>query len=137
MSTFRCDIVTPESLLFSEEVNFVSVPGSEGELGILAKHAPVVSTLKLGAIRVKREENSEPLAFAVTGGYVEIDGSKVVVLATRAVDASTVTLEEARASKAAAEQKLSALAEDDSRAAFYHDEIAFFELLESLHAARA
>jgi F-type H+-transporting ATPase subunit epsilon len=133
MASFRCDIVTPESLLFSEEVSFVSVPGSEGELGILARHAPVVSTLKLGAIRVKREEGGEPLAFAVTGGYVETDGSKVVVLATRAVDAATVTPDEARASRETAEQKLSALAEDDSRAAFYRDEIAFYGLLESLH----
>jgi F-type H+-transporting ATPase subunit epsilon len=136
MSTFFCDIVTPESLIFSEEVNFVSVPAAEGEFGVLAKRSPIMSTLNNGEIRVRRKEGDQFTRFAVSGGYVESDGSKVVVLASRAIDVSGVSLDEARASKAASEKMLATLAEEDSRAAFYHDELAWYTLLETL-ASRA
>jgi F-type H+-transporting ATPase subunit epsilon len=132
MSTFFCDIVTPESLIFSEEVNFVSIPAAEGEFGVLAKRSPIMSTLNTGEIRVRREEGGESLRFAVSGGYVESDGSKVVVLASRAVDVSKVNLDEMRAARAASEKKLAALGEEDSRAVFYRDELAWYTLLETL-----
>jgi F-type H+-transporting ATPase subunit epsilon len=132
MSTFFCDIVTPESLIFSEEVNFVSIPAAEGEFGVLAKRSPIMSTLNNGEIRVRREEGGEFLRFAVSGGYVESDGGKVVVLASRAVDVSKVNLDETRAAKAASEKKLEALAEEDSRAVFYRDELVWYTLLETL-----
>ncbi|MDR1184733.1 MAG: ATP synthase F1 subunit epsilon [Coriobacteriales bacterium] len=132
MSTFFCDIVTPESLIFSEEVNFVSIPAAEGEFGVFAKRSPIMSTLNNGEIRVKREEGGESLRFAVSGGYVESDGSKVVVLASRAVDVSKVDLDEMRAARDASEKKLAALAEEDSRAVFYRDELAWYTLLEKL-----
>jgi F-type H+-transporting ATPase subunit epsilon len=132
MSSIICDIVTPASLLFSEEVYSVSVPATEGEFGVLAKRAPIMSTLKSGVIRIRREENGEPLRFAVAGGYVESDGSKVVVLASRAVDVGTLDVDEVRREKTDAEKKLASLAEGDSQAAFYRDEVAWFKLLEAL-----
>jgi F-type H+-transporting ATPase subunit epsilon len=132
MSSIICDIVTPASLLFSEEVYSVAVPATEGEFGVLAKRAPIMSTLKSGAVRIRREEGGEPLRFAVAGGYVESDGSKVVVLASRAVDVGTLNIDEVRGEKTDAEKKLASLAADDSQAAFYRDEIAWFKLLESL-----
>ena len=131
MSTLTCDIVTPESLLFSEEVNFVSVPASEGEIGILSKRAPVMSTLKRGVVRIKREEHGETIAFAVAGGYVEADGNKVVVLADRADAVGRLDLEAVREAKAENEKKLASLAEDDSRSVFYRDEVAWYTLLET------
>jgi F-type H+-transporting ATPase subunit epsilon len=132
MATFICDIVTPENLLFSEEVSFVSVPATEGEFGVLAKRSPIMSTLNSGAINIRREESGEMLRFAVAGGYVESDGNKLVVLASRAIDVSTVDPDEARDSRAEAEKKLAALAEDDSRTAFYRDELVWYTLLETL-----
>jgi F-type H+-transporting ATPase subunit epsilon len=132
MSSIICDIVTPANLLFSEEVYSVAVPATEGEFGVLAKRTPIMSTLKSGAIRIRREEGGEPLRFAVAGGYVESDGRKVVVLANRAVDVGTLNVDEVRAEKTDAEKKLASLAEDDSQAAFYRDEIAWFKLLEGL-----
>jgi F-type H+-transporting ATPase subunit epsilon len=134
MATFICDIVTPESLLFSEEVHFVSVPATEGEFGALAKRSPIMSTLNSGAINIRREEGGEALRFAVAGGYVESDGNKLVVLASRAIDVSTVDPDETRENRAEAEKKLAALAEDDSRTAFYRDELAWYTLLEALLA---
>jgi len=131
MSSFLCDIVTPEALLFSEEVYFVSVPGSDGEFGVLERRAPIMSTLKLGVVRVKREEHGKDIVFAVDGGYVESDGHKLVVLADRAEEVGKLTLEQVREGKQQNEHKLTSLSEDDSRAAFYHDEVSWFTLLET------
>ncbi len=132
MSKFFCDIVTPEKELFSEEINFIVVPGSEGEIGLLAKHAPTISTLKLGEIRLKMEEDSETISYLVNGGYVEAIGTKVVVLASRAEKVGDTSLEDVRAKKADSEGKLSKVDESDSRAAFYRDEVAWYALMETL-----
>ncbi|MDR3037273.1 MAG: ATP synthase F1 subunit epsilon [Coriobacteriales bacterium] len=132
MSSLICDIVTPESLLFSEEVYLVSVPATEGGIGILSKRSPIMSTLGKGEVRIRREEGSEPLNFAVAGGYVESDGNKVVVLASRAADVGKLDAEQVRTEKTESEKKLAALSEDDSRAVFYRDEVAWYTLLESL-----
>ncbi|MDR1014944.1 MAG: ATP synthase F1 subunit epsilon [Coriobacteriales bacterium] len=134
MASFLCDIVTPASLLFSEEVSFVSVPATEGEIGILAKRSPIMSTLRGGEIRIKREEGDAALRFAVAGGYVESDGNKVVVLASRAVGVDTLDAEEVRVAKEASEKELAAFAADDSRAAFYRDELSWYTLLQALLA---
>ncbi|MCL1847071.1 MAG: ATP synthase F1 subunit epsilon [Coriobacteriia bacterium] len=131
MSTFSCEIVTPEKSLFSDQVYFVSVPASEGEIGILARRAPVMSTLKLGVVRVKREEQGESLAFAVAGGYVEADGRQVVVLADRAEAVGKLDLEQVQLAKAENEKKFAALSEGDSRSVFFRDEIAWYTLLEN------
>lgn len=131
MSSMLCDIVTPESLLFSEDVYFVSVPGKEGEMGFLPLHAPIMSTLRLGLVRVKKEDNGEAIAFAVDGGYVESDGRKIVVLADRAEAVGKLSLDKVLEAKADNQRKLDSLTTDDSRAAFYNDEIAWFSLLEA------
>ncbi len=132
MSKFLCDIVTPEKELFSEEINFIVVPGSEGEIGLLAKHAPTVSTLKMGEIRLKMEADSETESYLVNGGYVEAIGTKVVVLASRAEKLGSTDMSEVKAKKAEAEAKLSKADEGDSRAAFYRDEVAWYTLMETL-----
>ena len=131
MPSLICEIVTPASLLFSEEVNFVSVPASLGEIGVLAKRSPFMSTLKSGVVRIKREADSEAIAFAVSGGYVETDGRKLVVLANRAEAMDRFDLEGVREQKAQNEAKLAALASDDPLAAFFRDELAWYTLLET------
>jgi F-type H+-transporting ATPase subunit epsilon len=136
MASLICDIVTPTGLLFSEEIYFIAVPATQGEFGILPKRLPIMSTLKSGEIRVKREDGAVPQRFAVSGGYVESDGSKVVVLASRAADVSTLDAEEVHNAKLEAEKKLASLAADDSQAAFYRDETAWYALLERLIARR-
>ena len=80
MSTrVHVDILTPDKTLFSGEATYVGLPGVDGSLGVLAGHAPLITTLKAGdvTVRVEREEQR----FAVQGGTVEVLGGKVTVLA--------------------------------------------------------
>src|ERR671937_631852 len=80
MATFHFDLVSPEKLLFSGEVDQVDVPGSEGDFGVLAGHAPLVSSLRPGIMRVTA--NNQTQNMIVLGGFAEVatDG-KLTVLA--------------------------------------------------------
>lgn len=82
MATFRFDLVSPEQLVFSGEVEHVVVPGSEGEFGVMAGHAPVVAMLKPGILRILGEHEQRIL---VTGGFAEVTPQGLTVLADRAV----------------------------------------------------
>ncbi len=93
---FRLEIVTVEREVFAEEVDFVVVPGEGGELGILPRHAPLVSTLKTGELRIRRAGQVE--YFAVSGGFVQVRPDKVVVLADAAEHSEEI--DEARAQEA-------------------------------------
>ncbi|MCC6599810.1 MAG: ATP synthase F1 subunit epsilon [Crocinitomicaceae bacterium] len=75
----RVEIITPEKTLFEGEASFVYLPGSDGSLGVLNNHAPLISSLKKGAIRVK--EGSVEHTFQVKGGTVEVLSNKVIILA--------------------------------------------------------
>jgi len=98
------EIVTPERLVFSEEVDAVTLPGSEGELGVLPHHAPLVSTLGIGELRIRRGGEEE--LFAIAGGFVQVRPDKVVVMAETADIASEIDLEKAQQARADAEKAL-------------------------------
>ena len=78
------ELVTPEKLVRSEEVYMVVVPGSEGDFGVLEGHAPVMSTIRDGALQVYRTEKGEPELVAITGGFAEVNASGLTVLAEQA-----------------------------------------------------
>ena len=78
------DLVSPERLLLSDDVEMVTLPGSEGDFGVLAGHAPVISTLKPGVIEVTGGQESG-LRLFVRGGFAEVDGEKIIVLAEEAI----------------------------------------------------
>ena len=82
--TIHFDLVSPERLLLSEDVEMVTLPGAEGYFGVLAGHAPMLSALKPGVIEV-RNGGSGPLKLFVRGGFAEVDGQRVVVLAEEAI----------------------------------------------------
>ncbi len=82
--TIRFDLVSPERLLLSEDVSMVTLPGAEGYFGVLAGHAPMLSALKPGVIEVRNSGNG-PLKLFVRGGFAEVDGQRVVVLAEEAI----------------------------------------------------
>jgi F-type H+-transporting ATPase subunit epsilon len=82
--TIHFDLVSPERLLFSEDVHMVTLPGAEGYFGVLAGHAPLLSALKPGVIEVRNEGNG-PLKLFVRGGFAEVDGQRIVVLAEEAI----------------------------------------------------
>jgi F-type H+-transporting ATPase subunit epsilon len=100
----QLDIVTPERLAFSEEVDAVNVPGIEGELGILPHHAPLVSTLGVGELRIRRGSTEE--SFAIFGGFLQVLPDKVVVLAETADMASEIDLAKAEEARREAEKAL-------------------------------
>ena len=74
------DILTPEKKLFEGEVNSVKFPGTNGEFEILNNHAPIISTLTKGDIRVLNIKNEKEI-FNINGGVIEIQNNKIIVLA--------------------------------------------------------
>jgi len=108
--TLVCEIVTPERIVYTNEVEMVVVPTIDGEIGILPLHVPLVGALKPGEVRIKFGDTTE--WFAVAAGYIQVHEDKVIILADDAVIASQIDVERARQAKALAEQRL---AELDSR----------------------
>ena len=88
MATFHFDLVSPEKLLFSGEVEQVDVPGAEGDFGVLANHAPFVATLRPGILTVHRE--GEPQKIVVLGGFAEVAAGGLTVLAEVAAAAEEI-----------------------------------------------
>jgi F-type H+-transporting ATPase subunit epsilon len=83
MAKFQFDLVSPEKLLFSGQADQVDVPGSEGDFGVLAGHAPLISTLRPGILVMSRD--SEELKVVVNGGFAEVGPAGLTVLADMAV----------------------------------------------------
>ncbi|MEE8463009.1 MAG: F0F1 ATP synthase subunit epsilon [Acidobacteriota bacterium] len=98
------EIVTPEQLLFSGEVEEVVVPGSEGYLGILPGHAPLLSELQIGVISY-RQDSQETKVFC-RRGFVEVLPDRVSILAEAAELPDQIDVEQARAQQVEAEQQL-------------------------------
>jgi F-type H+-transporting ATPase subunit epsilon len=82
MATFQFDLVSPEKLLLSGEVDQVDVPGSEGYFGVLAGHAPLVAALRPGILTIKR--NNEEIKIVILGGFAEVSPTGLTVLADTA-----------------------------------------------------
>ena len=82
MPTMRLEIVTAEQVVYSEDVNSVLAPGTDGELGILPNHSPLLTTLKPGGIR--GDKDGDEIYMAVSGGFMEVLGNKVTILADTA-----------------------------------------------------
>jgi F-type H+-transporting ATPase subunit epsilon len=87
MATFHFDLVSPEQLVFSGEVEHVVVPGTEGEFGVLAGHAPLVAMLKPGILKILGPSEQRIL---VVGGFAEVGPEGLTVLADRAVPVEEV-----------------------------------------------
>lgn len=85
METLKLDIVTPEGKIFSNAVKSVTLPGSEGEFGVLPGHVGVVTTLSAGVIEIEKTDGKKELV-AINWGYVKVDEQSVDVLAEGAVD---------------------------------------------------
>lgn len=106
------EIVTPERLAYSDTVDSVQLPGIEGELGVLPHHAPLVSMLGVGELRIRKGAAEE--SFAIVGGFLQVRPDKVVVMAETADMASEIDLEKAQHAKREAEQALEGGARTDA-----------------------
>jgi F-type H+-transporting ATPase subunit epsilon len=98
--TFIVEIVSPERKVFSGNAEFAVFPGIEGQLGILANHAPILSALLPGEIKIIH--NGKPAYFAVSGGFLEIKENKVTVAAETCEAASEIDKDRAQRAKQAA-----------------------------------
>lgn len=97
MLKFRLEIVTAERLVYSDEVDVLTAPGIEGELGILAHHAPLMTMLQPGGLVIKK--GGEEICMAITGGFLEVRPDKVIVLADAAEKAEEIDIERAEAAR--------------------------------------
>ena len=106
MSTFLLEIITPERIAFSDQVEMIVVPGSEGVLGILPGHIPLFASLTEGEIKIVRK--GEEYFLAIGSGFLEVSREKVIVLVTAADHQEEINEEEVLNAKKRAEEILSA-----------------------------
>ena len=105
MPGIKLDIVTAEGVVFSEEVDMVLAPGIQGQLGILPHHTPLMTTLQLGELLVRK--GGEEFSLAITGGFLEVRPDRVIVLADAAERAEDISVARAEEAKRRAEERLS------------------------------
>lgn len=101
-------VVTPERQLLRESVVEVTVPGLDGQLGILPGHAPLMTELGIGELSYRTSTSSQPVVLAVISGFAEVLGDRVTVLAETAERAEEIDLARAEQAKARAEKRLAA-----------------------------
>jgi F-type H+-transporting ATPase subunit epsilon len=105
-------VVTPQRQLLRETVVEVTLPGAEGQLGILPGHAPLITELGIGELSYRAKNASEATVVAVISGFVEVLGDRVTVLAETAERPEEIDLKRAEEAKKRAEQRLAAAASD-------------------------
>lgn len=102
---FLCEIVTQERQVYSGEAEYVSLPGSEGRMGVLPNHAPMLTSLSFGEVMVRSKGEEEYIA--VGGGFAEIQPDRIVILADSAEYAEEIDIERAEQAREKAEQAMS------------------------------
>jgi len=105
MAGIRLDIVTAERVVYSDDVDVVVAPGIEGQLGILPHHAPLMTTLQAGELRVRK--GREEFFLAISGGFLEVRPDRIIVLADAAERAGEIDIVRAEEAKRRAEEQLS------------------------------
>jgi F-type H+-transporting ATPase subunit epsilon len=109
--TLLCEIVTPERIVYTNEVEMVIAPTLDGEVGILPLHAPLVTVLRPGELRVRYNDSKDVEWFAISGGYLQVHEDKVIVLADAAEHASRIDVERARQAQELAARRMAEIKE--------------------------
>jgi F-type H+-transporting ATPase subunit epsilon len=107
-------IVTPERQLLREAVVEITMPGADGQLGVLPGHAPLITELGIGELSYQAKDSSESVPVAVISGFAEILGDRVTVLAETAERPEEIDIPRAEEAKKRAEQRLAAAASDSN-----------------------
>ena len=100
----QCDIVTQERTVYSEQVDYVSLPGTEGIMGILPNHAPLLTALAFGEVMTRKDGDEQ--YFAIGGGFAEVQPDHVIILADSAEQADEIDFERAQKARARAEEAM-------------------------------
>jgi F-type H+-transporting ATPase subunit epsilon len=127
----RLEIVTPEAKAYSEDVDMVTLPGSEGDLGVYPNHIPLLTTLKPGEVRILK--NGQEKFLAVGEGFVEITGTSVSVLTDMALESSHI--DEGAVEKAIASAK-AAMKEDHAPEQMAAIQASLSKAVAQLHVKR-
>lgn len=104
MAQIHLEVVTPSGAVVSEEVDIVTAPGVGGEFGVLANHAPFLSTIKTGTLSFKKDKVSKYLM--VTGGFTEVSNNKITFLVESAEFGNDIDVDRALRAKERAEKRL-------------------------------
>ncbi len=116
MSTFDVSLVTPDGPVFEGEVEMLIVPGADGEIGVLARHAPLIAMLKAGSTRVHVTRNGEVREFATGPGFFKVEQDRALALVDDAVDAKEIDDARAREQLEAAQAELDRIERGESDA---------------------
>jgi F-type H+-transporting ATPase subunit epsilon len=115
--TFAVSLVTPEGAAFEGEVEMLVVPGADGEIGVLARHAPLVAMLNAGSTRIYRDRDSEDvLEFATGPGFFKVEQDRALALVDDAVEARHIDDARAREQLEQAQEELERLERGESEA---------------------
>jgi F-type H+-transporting ATPase subunit epsilon len=131
MATLKLEIVTPEKTAYSEDVEMVTLPGSEGELGVYPNHVPLLTTLNPGELRVLKGGRESFLA--IGEGFVEITGSTVSVLTDMALEPAVI---DESAAEAAVARAQAAMKEDLGKEEVAAVQASLQKALAQLHVKR-
>lgn len=105
-NTVHIDVVSAEASIFSGEAEFVVAPAGAGEVGIYPNHAPMITTIKPGALRIKLSDTAEETVIYLSGGMLEVQPGVITVLADTAIRGADLDEAKARAAKEAAEEAM-------------------------------
>ena len=131
MATLKLEIVTPETTAYSEDVEMVTLPGAEGELGVYPNHVPLLTTLNPGELRVLK--GGKETFLAIGEGFVEITGTSVSVLTDMALDVSAI---DENAAEAAVARAKAAMKEDLGSEEIAAVQASLSKALAQLHVKR-
>jgi F-type H+-transporting ATPase subunit epsilon len=120
--TIRCEIVSQDRTVFQGDVDIVILPGAAGEMGILPHHAPVLTILKYGVVKIRRQGKEE--LFAVAGGMAEVQPEIVTILADAAENIQEIDITRALAARKRAEDALANLQSEKDHDAYLTMEAA-------------
>ncbi len=104
---FQLEIITPSRVVFKDQATSLSAPGVQGGFQVLHNHAPLLAAIEIGEIKV-RDKDGKDILYATSGGFVEVNDNKVVVLADTAERSTEIDVERAKSSKQRAEERLQA-----------------------------
>jgi F-type H+-transporting ATPase subunit epsilon len=130
-ATLKLEIVTPEEKIFSEDVEMVTLPGSEGELGVYPNHVPVLTAIKPGELRIVKD--GRETAMAVGEGFVEIKADAVSILTDMALQPEKIDIE---AAEKAVERAQAAMKEDTTPEQLVAIQSSLQKALAQLHVKR-
>ncbi|WP_027415209.1 F0F1 ATP synthase subunit epsilon [Aneurinibacillus terranovensis] len=133
MNTIAVEVVTPDRIVYRGDARIVVARGIEGDLGILPNHIPMVTPLKIAPVLVKKQDDKEDEAIAVSGGIMEVRKDKVTILAETAELGEEIDVARAIAAKERAERLL---AESKDNVDFKRAELALERALARISAGR-